>query len=327
MKRRSSVSFVVIAIALASAAACEKTHDAQGSGALDASDKALFQYLPAGQALFWGGNYMKLQNFMQSTMGQMTSAMMDKMGSGMSQWMTCFADAKQLRVAASVGFEGNGAAMRMVTSGMTLDEVVKCGQQAGFATNVDPDHKFASVVLPPPAPSAGYLVLPSGALYTRQAFALALTPTMVSATRAELEADQAKVGANNAVTDPTLTRLVGKVDRSKTAWVVGSAANTPVAAKLGDAWATIDISSGLAMELTLQVKNQADIDKIDQGITQLRGMADQVPASFQDLIKNLKFDHQGDHVHFAIKVNEDSLKSIMSQVGGMIGANMAAGAH
>jgi hypothetical protein len=326
MKRRSSVSFVVIAIALA-AAACEKTHDAQGSGALDPSDKALFQYLPAGQALFWGGNYMKLQNFMQSTMGQMTSAMMDKMGSGMSQWMTCFADAKQLRVAASVGFEGNGAAMRMVTSGMTLDEVVKCGQQAGFATNVDPDHKFASVVLPPPAPSAGYLVLPSGALYTRQAFALALTPTMVSATRAELEADQAKVGANNAVTDPTLTRLVGKVDRSKTAWVVGSGANTPVAAKLGDAWATIDISSGLAMELTLQVKNQADIDKIDQGITQLRGMADQVPASFQDLIKNLKFDHQGDHVHFAIKVNEDSLKSIMSQVGGMIGANMAAGAH
>jgi hypothetical protein len=327
MKRRSSVSFVVIAIALASAAACEKGHDAQSSGTLDPSDRALFQYLPAGQALFWGGNYMKLQNFMQSSMGQMTSVLMDKMGSGMSQWMTCFADSKQLRVAASVGFEGSGAEMRMVTSGMSIDEVVKCGQQAGFATTVDPDRKFASVALPAPAPSAGYLVLPSGALYTRQGFALALTPTMVSATRAELEADQAKIGANSAVTDPTLTRLVGKVDRTKTAWVVGSGANTPAAAKIGDAWATIDISSGLAMELTLQVKSPADIDKIDQGITQLRGMADQVPASFQDLIKNLKFDHQGDLVHFAIKVNEASLKSIMSQVGGMIGANMAPGVH
>jgi hypothetical protein len=327
MMRRSSVSFLVVAIALASVVACEKTHDPQGSGGLDASDKALFQYLPAGEALFWGGNYMKLQNFMQSTMGQMTSAMMDKMGSGMSQWMTCFADAKQLKVAASVGFDGKGATMRMVTGGMSLDQVVKCGQQAGFATTVDPDHKFASIVLPPPAPSAGYLVLPSGALYTRQGFALALTPTVVSATRAELEADQSKLGANNATTDPTLARLVGKVDRSKTAWVVGNAASTPIGTKVGEAWATIDISSGLAMELTVQVKSSADIDKIEQGITQLRGMADQVPASFQDLIKNLKFDRQGDHVHFAIKVGEDALKAIMSQVGGMIGANMAAGAH
>jgi hypothetical protein len=245
-----------------------------------------------------------------------------QLGSGMTTWMACFTDLKQLKLAASIDVAGRDVQMRTVLAGISLDDVAKCGQQAGFATTIDPDHKFVSIALPAPAATTGYLVLPSGALYSRQSFAIATVPTVSGVVRADLEGDIAKLGGKTAADDPTLGSLVPNVDRTKTVWFTGTAANTPLGDKIGEGWGTFDVSSGLALDITIQVKNPADADKVEQGIAQLRTMADQAPGDLKDVIKNLKLSRSGDHLRFTLAISEAVLKSLISQFGGMLGAGM-----
>ena len=84
-------------LALASSlalAGCEKAHKGQSSGPLGADDIAMFKDLPGGNVALIGGNYMKMQNFMQSSLGKLAEDAMDKAGAGkgFKDWMACFAD-------------------------------------------------------------------------------------------------------------------------------------------------------------------------------------------------------------------------------------------
>lgn len=318
-------------VAAVAAAGCEKGGGSapKGSGALEASDKAMFQYLPAGQLALAGGNYFKFQSIMQSGFGQAMSAMTDKMVPGMSKLIDCFANMKGMKVAMGVNMVDSDMQMRMVWSGITLAQVSDCSQKAGFKTTIDPDNKYASVELSMPAMNmttqTGYLQLPNGTLYSRQAFAMSMIPKPINVTRADLEGDISGLSSGKtAADDAPLMALVAKVDRSKVMWFAGNA--SALTNKIGEIWGSFDIASGMSMEATVQVKNKADADKVADGIDQLRKMSDQVPGDFKDVIKNLKFTRDGEYLHFGVTISEAAMKSMASQFSGMFAPGATGGA-
>ena len=320
MKRRTLLS---LALAVAAVAGCEKASTStNGSGALTTGELELFHFLPKGAPIYFAGSYSQLQNLMKSGVGKFTSMIADRMGPGMSTWMNCLAAPHGMKIAAAASVSGKAFEMRLVFAGIKIADIATCGQKASFKVTTDPDGKYVAVELPPPANLATYLALPNGDLYARQTTELGLKASQVSALRPELEGDLAALAQGTAADDETLTTLAAKIDRSKTGWFVGSAAGTPIADKVGEAYGWIDGSSGLALDVTVQIKSAADIDKIDQGITQVRGMADQLPGDFKDVVKNLKFSHGGDHVHFAIALTDAQIKSLTDQLGSMIGPQL-----
>jgi hypothetical protein len=315
---RRAILLVVSGFAIAAPlGACEK--DKGGSGALDASDQAMFEYLPAGQTLLFGGNYMKLQNFMQSALGKLSSALVSSMGSGMTDWMTCFGDLGQLKIAASASFTGATPQLRMVMTGATVDQIAGCADKAGFKHAVDADKKYMSIELPLPAPVSAYLVLPSGAIYTRAPFGL--QPDAKPFARADLEGDISALGGKTAADDAAFKSLVTKVDRSKTIWFVGHADGTPAADKVGEVWGTMDLGDGLALDVTFTLKDAAIAEKIEQGLGQAKEHADELPGEVKDVVKAIKLDRSGDQVHVTAKATDAQIKSIAGSLGGMLGAS------
>jgi hypothetical protein len=144
---------------------------------------------------------------------------------------------------------------------------------------------------------------------------IAATPIVTPASRAELEADIKSVGASNATSDSKLQALVAKVDRSKTVWFVGNGGNTPIADKLGDVYGSFDIASGLAADVTIQLKDSELVTKIEDGVKEMKKMSDQLPGDFKDVVEGLKFNRDGDHVRFSIKISETQLAGIIKQAG------------
>lgn len=324
MNRRFAL---VVALAVATPlVGCKKDGGSAGAGALDPAERDLLKYIPGGAPVLFGGNYMKLQNLMQGGLGQLTAAL-DKMAPGMSTWTQCFTEVAEhkLHGAGAVDMSGKDTQLRMAFSGVTVDDVAGCAQKASFKTTIDADKKFVSIEMPMlnmPGATASYLVLPSGALYTRFNFSIGIAKPM-STSRAELEADIAGVKAT-AADDPTLAPLLAKVDHSKTVWFVGHGDGTPIADKVGDMYGTFDLSTGLALDIVAQIKDPDVTKKLDEGIGQAKKSADSLPGDLKDVVKSMTFDHSGKDVHFSVKVSSDQLKSIMGQFGGMLGGGMGA---
>jgi hypothetical protein len=317
MKRRSLISIVLVLLAVA--ASCEKDVTPKGSGDLAAEDKELFKYLPAGATAVFGGNYMKLQQFMTTTLGKTMAGAMEKYGPGMKEWMKCFTDLQGLRLAGSANVAGKGLELRMIFTGMKVEDVAKCATAASYATTTDPDGKFITVELPAPAGKQGYLVAPNGALYMRQSMVISAAPTVTAASRADLEADLKAAGATNVMGDSKLQGLIAKTDRSKTMWFAGSGAGTPIANKLGELFGSFDLANGFAADVTFQLLDSNDVDKIDSGVKEMKKMADQLPGSMKEAVQSLQFDHKGDHVRFAVKLDDKQLADLMKQAS-MFGA-------
>ena len=318
MKRRSLISIVLVLLALA--AACEKDVTPKGSGDLSAEDKELFKYLPAGATAVFGGNYMKLQQFMTSTLGKTMAGAMEQYGPGMKEWMKCFTDLQGLRLAGAASVAGKGLELRMIFTGMKVEDVAKCAKAASYDATIDPDNKFITVALPAPAGKQGYLVAPNGALYMRQSMVISAAPTVTAASRADLEADLKAAATSNAMGDTKLQTLIGKTDRSKTMWFAGSGAGTPIADKLGDLFGSFDLGNGFAADVSFDLKDGDDVDKIDSGVKEMKKMADQLPGSMKDAVQSLQFDRKGNHVRFAVKLDDKQLADLMKQAsmfGGM----------
>lgn len=313
MKRRSLLSVVFLMLALA---ACEKADKGpKGSGDLAAEDKELFKFLPSGATAVFGGNYMKLQEFMTSTLGKATATMMEKYGPGMTEWMKCFTDLQGLRLAGSANVAGKGLDLRMIFTGMKVDDIAKCATKASYKTTTDPDGKFISVELPPPAGTSGYLVAPNGALYMRQSMIISAAPTVTPASRADLEGDLKAAATSNALGDPKTLALIAKADRTKTMWFAGTGAGTTVADKLGELWGSFDMAKGFGMDVTFQLLDGADMDKLENGIAEIKKMADQLPGSMKDAVQSLQFDRKGDHARLAVHLDDKQLADLIKQAG------------
>ncbi len=319
MKRRSLISLVFLVLALA---ACEKDGAGpKGSGDLSSEDRELFKYLPTGSTAVFGGNYMKLQEFMSSTLGKTTAAAMEKYGPGMTEWMKCFTDLKGLRLAGSANIAGTGLQLRMIFTGMKIDDVVTCAGKAHYKTEVDPDGKYIAVELPQPAGTQGYLVAPNGALYLRQSMVISAAPTVTGANRADLEGDLKAAASSNALSDTKMLALIAKTDRTKTMWFVGTGAGTSISDKLGELYGTFDLSNGFAADVSFQLLDAALLDKLEEGVGEMKKMADQLPGTMKDAVKSLQFTRKGDHARFAVKLDDKQLADLMRQ------ANMLGGMH
>ena len=318
MKRRSLISIMFLVLALA---ACEKAgSSSKGSGELSQQDKDLFKFLPAGSTAVFGGNYMKLQKFMTSTLGKTTAEAMEKMGPGMTEWAGCFTELKDLKLAGSANVKGKGLDLRMIFTGMKIADVAKCADRAKYKYTIDPDSKFISVTVPPPANEQGYVVAASGALYMRQSMEISAVPVITPTSRVDLEGDLKAAASANVLSDTKMLALIAKADRSRTIWFAGSGAGTPAADMLGELFGGFDLDNGFSIDVTFQLVDPALADKLEDGVKEIKKMSDQLPGNMKDAIESLKFNRSGDHVHFALKLDDKQLADLMKQAsmfGGM----------
>jgi hypothetical protein len=287
-----------------------------------AADVELFKSLPPGDGAF-GGNYMKLQNFMSSSFGAAAMQMAESISPGMKAWSECFTGLKDMQIAGTFKIHAE-VELAIVMKGLEIKQLGDCAAKASFKAATDPDNKFIAIEIPNAMGTVtqGYLKLANGALYTRQGFTISAAPQFAKVGRAELEADAAGFAKANAADDKKLQEMISKVDRSKTLWFAGSANNTPIADKVGDMWGSIDIDGGMAMDVTVQVKDGEMATKVVEGLAQAKKMANSLPPDLKGVIEGIDVSRDGDHLHGKIKMTEAQIKSLMSQMGGMGGMGM-----
>ena len=303
---------------------CEKS-GSKGAGPLGGEDAKLLADLPGGNIGIFGGNYMKLQNFMQSAIGGMVKHLADKAGagSGFETWMKCFTEFKNLRIVGGLAAHPDGAVDgRIAMSGMSLQDIAGCAKRAGMQMKLDGDGKFISVDMPMMGETMTmtYLQLADGAVYTRQEVALGGIPVTKTLSRAELEADAETAKKTSAAGDKQLVAIAAKADHSETVWFAVSGENTGLSDKLGEAYGAVDLESGFAIDATVQIKDAALADKAEQGYKQMKDMAAAAPGDMKSVIEAVHLERKGDHLHVAIKLDDAQMKALSSFLGSMSGA-------
>jgi len=315
----------LLALALASSLAatgCEKAKT-KSSGPLGGDDLAMLRDLPGGNVALIGGNYMKMQNFMQSALGQFAEDALEKAGAGkgFKDWMACFADMKDLKIAGGVALH-DGLEMRLAFRGMTIDQIDGCAKRAGFTHTIDPDHKYVEIEVPGAMGqtySQGYLALADGTVYNRQRIAISIIPTVDPASRSDLETDARNLSTSNATNDKALVALAAKTDRRQTFWFAGSAENTPAADKIGDIYGTLDIDNGLKADITVGFTDKAMAKQLEDGLDQAKKMSDSLPPDVRSLIEDISLHRDGGSVRIVAKLTDAQLKSLTRMGGGLGG--------
>lgn len=313
-----------LTLALASTlalAGCEKSKG-KSSGPLGDADLAMLKDLPGGNVALIGGNYMKMQNFMQSSLGAMAEDMMDKAGAGkgFKDWMACFAEQKDLQIAGGLALE-DGLEIRLAFKGMTIDQIDKCATRAGYTHTLDPDHKYIEIEVPgglAGTMAQGYLALPDGALYSRQRMQISLIPTVDAATRDDLEADMKSLATSNATNDKALLALAAKADRGQTLWFAGSGKGTIAADKVGDVYGAIDIDDGIKMDVMIGFTDKTMAKQLDDGLDQVKSMKGNLPADMRSIFDNISLHRDGADVRIVAKLTDAQIKSLshMGALGG-----------
>jgi hypothetical protein len=305
---------VVMACALLGA--CEKAGDHKAP-----DDYALFKDLPGGNTLLVGGNYMKLQGFMDSTLGKMTEKMMASTGTdpaAYKAWSACFIDMPHMTMAGGIKLAG-ALELRFAFRGMTIADVAGCAGKAGYPTKVDPDGKYVGVDVPGPGGQtmpAGYFALPDGTLLFDQQMRLGLAPTFVAGSRAQLEAIAGKLATDNATGDKHLLELAEKADHHKTFWFAGTAANTPFADKVGDAYGAFDMrDGGMAVDATIAFTDGSLAAYFADSITKAKQNDAFLPPVVKSVIDAVKIERTDGTVHVAASLTAKQLSEFAALKG------------
>jgi len=328
MRTLPAVALFTAAVALV---ACEKDGAiaSKGSGPLRAEEKALLEALPGGNVGLMGGNYYRLQDFLQSSLASSMMSAVEQMSPGMRAWSTCFVQAgKGLQMLGSIAFEGGTLTMRYAMKGFSIEQIEACAKQASFAAERDGDGKFVSIETPTALGPhrTGYLLLPGGVLVTRVAMPL---PTLGSgggavrpSTRADLEADVAAAARTNATADAELVAALARIDRKRAIWFVGDATATPAADQLGRlrGWLDLDDAGGFAMELAVQVRDRAVADQVAAGVPQLKRQAGSLGGEVGKVVGGLRFERKGDELRFGLKMTGAQVQAITAQLEPYFGA-------
>ncbi|CAN5730614.1 hypothetical protein BH11MYX3_BH11MYX3_37730 [soil metagenome] len=315
------LSALVVGLLLVSS--CEKSGPAEmnESGAPSKDESALLQYLPPGSTALFGGNYMKFQNFLQNSPLAKVMASLDKSSPGINEWMKCWIDFSDIKMLGSVAIKTGAAEMRFAMTGVTFAQLETCAKRASFTSVIDPDNKYMGFEMPTAAGTmkTGYLLLPSGAIYTRQAIPLKQPMVPAPVVRADLEADMAALASGTAEKDTALIAAMKKVDRKKAMWFVGSGAGTPVSDKLGLVSGTFDLATGLAMDVSAELKQSALADKIEQGVAEAKKQVDKIGGATGEVVKALQVSRKGDTIRMVLSISNDQLTAMMAQLGPMMG--------
>jgi hypothetical protein len=315
----------VLTLALCSTialAGCEKAKS-KSSGPLGDAEMSMLKDIPGGNVAIIGGNYLKMQNFMQSSLGQLAEDTMEKATGdtkGFKEWMSCFAEMKQLSIVGGVAMDG-AVEMRLAFKGTNIEAVDACAKRAGYTHTLDPDKKYVEIEVPGPggvASSQGYLQLADGVIYNRQRLEIGLLPSVETALRADLEADVTKTKTSNAAGDKQLVALAGKANRSQTFWFAGSGKGTPVADKVGDVYGSLDIDSGLKADVMIGFTDKALAGQLEDGLAQAKKMSDELPADLRSILDDLSLHRDGSSVRIVAKLSDAQIKSLSKMgAGGM----------
>lgn len=301
--------------------ACEKAGE-HSSATLSPEDMSLLRDLPGGNSALLGGNYMKLQGFMDTALGKLTERVMSR-GTGadpaaFKAWSDCFASIPQIRMAGGVTFEPT-VGLRFVFRGMTIKDVSSCAEKASYQASVDPDGRFIAVEVPGPGGQvmhAGYMALADGTILLDQQVKLGRTPSFEPGTRVRLEEIAGKLASSNAAGDSHLIELAAKTDRTKTFWFAGTGAHTPFASKLGDVYGSFDTQNGgMAMDAAIELTDPAVAAKLDEGFTQAKKNADHLPPAFKTIVDSITLQRTGGTVHVAASLTADQISSFASLAG------------
>ncbi len=318
------MKLTVAVVGLLLVTSCEKSGPAEmkASGTMSPTETALLAYLPAGGTALFGGNYMKFQNFLQNSPLANVMATLDKASPGINEWMKCWIELPNIQMLGSVKIETGAATMRFVMTGVGLDALAACAQRAKFTSTIDPDKQYMGFQMPSAAGElkTGYLMLPGGAIYSRQSLPLRQPMVPAPVAREDLEADLKALTDGTAAKDTALVAAMAKVDRSKAMWFVGSGANTPVSDKLGLVSGTFDIASGLAIDVSAELKQASIADKIEEGVGEAKKQVDKIGGAAGEVVKSLQVSRKGDTLRFALSISNDQLTAVMAQVGPMMGA-------
>jgi hypothetical protein len=301
--------------------ACDKGEVAKTAAPLSPAEVTLFKALPRGENLYFGGNYMKLSEFVESSFGRALA----EMTKGFKEFTECWTSSPDIKVAGSASFSEGGGQMRMVFTGMPLPKLKGCADRASYPAALDADGKFLAIQIPMPEAKTGlfdpnqphptvthgYLLTESGVVYTRQSMAFAGTVT--PAARAELEADLAALGRETAVDDKTLQTLASKVDHTRKMWFVASAQGTPIANKLGEVYGSIDMMPGLSVDATAQVLDGSLAMQIMDGVGMMKKNAAQLPPEMRAISDNLTVNRSGDRIRATLKLSEAQVSAMLKQ--------------
>ncbi len=315
-------------VACALIAGCEKADGParKTSGALTAEEKEMLQSLPGGNTALVGGNYMRFQNYLQSSPFRDFFAAMDVGDPGLSAWMTCWAEFKNVRMLGAVSLEGMTMTMRFVMKGLTVKQIEQCATQAKYRVEVDADKRYIGVQHSfQGAPiTMGYLVLPNGAFYVVQRAAFGINQVVGSA-RPELEADQASASTSNALADEHLVSMIDDLDRTRSMWFAGSAAGTAIADKLGDVFGTMDIAPGLRFDVTAKFQDPTIATQIADAVPMAKAQAKRADPDLATLLETLKVTRSGSEVRLTMALTDAQLQKLVDKVAPMMRA--AAGAR
>jgi hypothetical protein len=315
---------VVLLSALA-LAACEKDTGlpSKTSGTMRKPESTLLEHLPGGNVAIFGGNYMRLQGYLQR--GPMAKLMgqMESLAPGMTEWSQCFLDGDlaKLEMIGVVSYQNDEAVMAFAMKGFGMAAVEACAKRASFSTTLDPDGKYISIEMPSAMGKtrSGYLLLDDGVLFSRQALPFPSGGLPIDTTRADLEAGVAAAARKNASADTALLAEAAKVDRDRAVWFAADLSSTPVADKVGLMRGWIDLGKGLAIDVDVQLTDPATADEIAKGIPEMKKQAGMLGKDAAEVIRGLKFERKGDRVRFGLRMSDAQLEAIFSSMGGLLG--------
>lgn len=317
-------TWLIVGVALA-ASGCEKDRGmpaAKGSGALSASEAELLAHLPAGGDIVFGGNYFGLQDWTaNSPLGRM-SKQIDPIS---AKWNACLARSN-FTMAGAGGFRDGALRMAMYMKGIDLAGFSECSSDAGLPVTSDPDGKFMTVTLENRGGltlAMPYLAVPGG-VYTVVSLRLdpgTITPVAVDLGRADLEREQATLATANLANDPRMSAWLAKVDRSRTFFFVGSGEGTPWGDQVGLIYGGMDISDGIAFDVTVDVRADGGADQVVSGWKRARSELGRLPPSMQplkDAMKSVRLGKTKDGLRVVARISNAQLEAVTAMIAPML---------
>ena len=334
---RGSMVAVAAAVVVMLASACEKAGDSteiQGSGDLNATERALFAVLPAGSNMVFGGNYQKLMKYWEtSPLKKLSESFLASAGQtdGMRDYMTCWVEQQNATdLAGSIEVKSDTVGMTMVFRGVNEKILTTCAQRGGMKFARDPDGKY--VELQGMSNGMGgtsnvgyYFVTPDTAFFAMD-MPLGLGPgqPLPTLARAELEARIAKAKAAPAADDAGVRALIARADRSKPFWFSGSSEGTPLAGKVGagHGWLDADASS-LTFAFSVELADTEAASRAVSGFNEAKKHVDQLPPDLKGaaeaFLADAKLTSAGKTLSGRFRLTNDVINKATPALQGLMG--------
>ena len=294
---------------------------AVASGALTPAETELLKHLPAGSQMVFGGNMFKMQKwFTESPLAKLTQQMMDPKMNAYNACLIKLSD--NMQVVGSVRFSDGGMTTRAFMKGFTITALAKCATDAQLSTELSDDGKFVAITTEMMSikSTSPYLAV-EGGVYGGNSVAGFGGKEVTAAPREALETEVAGLAKASVATDSKIAGLLNKLDRKATFWMVGNAANTPAAAKVGDFFVTFSMADGLAVDGTVALVDSSDSEKLMRGVGEMKSKLDSIPAnmnSLKEVLRALTVEKNNDGIRFGLKASNSQLEAVVTQVGPMM---------